>query len=605
MPYKKDLLLFSTCKNMWLLLFFTLFFYNSYAKNTDVYQNVFLLDEHYQANTVQEAISMYHKGYFNHPLPQTSFQKLKKEQYNWMLVKVPPSNKVQYLSVGNALFDVIELHKIQDSLSRLFEVNYMYRHPVWSLLPHRNQQIFLLKVQEKNAGFKVYLNLKLRDGVHFFKDIQIENLIFGCLIASLVLLGFFAFFIAFQKRNIAVAFFGVNIVFLIVRIFTATGLTSLVGIPKEFVLRYDIHAFAPMISVVSMLCFYYFFYDFPKKIYYQKKVIGFFVCMTLFCLVVNIYNLFFSSFFNTEFILQYIIIGGVLMCLLIHISLFYYRSIPLYLLFAFLLPFTAIFINTNTYRPLNVPSFYKYAMYNMVYFSKVIECVLVVIFIVKESFNRDFKLNKIENENLQLKLNLRDSITLTENKYRNKLLGDIHDTFGSYIETLSMSLNYKNTSLNTQEVIKAFRTEYRMLLNHLYNPNIDFNNLEKNIHKYCKNLNKINSNCTIHVHSALNAKLPIASVVCNEIYKVVTELVINSIKHAKCTIVEIELNSEENKVNLIVKDNGIGFVIKDLELTTFGLQSVKNRIELIKGTFSMDSKQNMGTVISITIPIEK
>ena len=604
MPYKKDLLLFNNFKNRWLFFIFCFIFCLGFAKNQEVYQNVFLLDKHHQARTIQEAIFMYQKGYFKDPLPKTSFQKLKKEQCNWMLVKIPAANKTQYLSVGNALFDVIELYKIQDENYESFKLNYNYRHPVWRLSPNTKERFFLLRVQEKNAGFKVYLNLKLRSEVQFFKDVQLENLIFGCLIASLILLGFFAFFIAFQKRNIAVAFFGVNIVFLLVRIFTATGLISLIGISKEFILRYDIHAFAPMISVISMLCFYYFFYDFPLKIYYQKKLIGLFICITLFCLVVNIYNLFYNSFFNTEFILQYIIIGGVMMCLLIHICLFYYQSIPLYLLFAFLLPFTAIFINTNTYRPLNVSEFYKYTMYNMVYFSKVIECVLVVIFIVKESFKRDFQLNKIENENLQLKLNLRESITLTENKYRNKLLGDIHDTFGSYIEALSMSLNHKKTMLNTQDVIKAFRIEYRMLLNHLYNPNINFKNLEKNIYKYCNNLNKINTNCTIHVQSSLGNKYSISSVVCNEIYKVITELVINSIKHAKCTVIEIELHSVKNQVTLTVKDNGIGFVIKDLELTTFGLQSVKNRVELIKGTFNMNSKQNMGTVISITVPIE-
>ena len=44
-----------------------------------------------------------------------------------------------------------------------------------------------------------------------------------------------------------------------------------------------------------------------------------------------------------------------------------------------------------------------------------------------------------------------------------------------------------------------------------------------------------------------------------EIYKIIQELVTNTLKHAKATTIDLQLNYIENNLNILFEDNGIGF----------------------------------------------
>ena len=68
------------------------------------------------------------------------------------------------------------------------------------------------------------------------------------------------------------------------------------------------------------------------------------------------------------------------------------------------------------------------------------------------------------------------------------------------------------------------------------------------------------------------------------IYRIVQELLNNSIKHAAATQVLVQRNKEANKLVLKEKDNGKGFDIASLQNATgIGWANIKNRLDYLKG----------------------
>jgi signal transduction histidine kinase len=89
------------------------------------------------------------------------------------------------------------------------------------------------------------------------------------------------------------------------------------------------------------------------------------------------------------------------------------------------------------------------------------------------------------------------------------------------------------------------------------------------------------------------------------LYRIVQEIIQNTLKHAKATQLYIELKKERNRLILVSEDNGIGFNY-DAELKEsfgFGLRSLLNRTTLLNGNLDIQSKIGSGTIYVIEIPL--
>ncbi len=88
-----------------------------------------------------------------------------------------------------------------------------------------------------------------------------------------------------------------------------------------------------------------------------------------------------------------------------------------------------------------------------------------------------------------------------------------------------------------------------------------------------------------------------------QLYRIVQELMSNILKHSEATETNIQLNDNEDSVNLIVEDNGVGFNPDKLSVKAgIGLVNLKARVAKLNGTLHIDSGLGAGTTISIDIP---
>ncbi len=91
-----------------------------------------------------------------------------------------------------------------------------------------------------------------------------------------------------------------------------------------------------------------------------------------------------------------------------------------------------------------------------------------------------------------------------------------------------------------------------------------------------------------------------------KIYFIITELLNNIIKHSQATIGKVTLTENDTVLKIQVFDNGKGFDTNQFQLLEgFGINQIRARINAMKGNLTIDSKIDMGTIITIDVPISK
>ncbi len=87
-----------------------------------------------------------------------------------------------------------------------------------------------------------------------------------------------------------------------------------------------------------------------------------------------------------------------------------------------------------------------------------------------------------------------------------------------------------------------------------------------------------------------------------QLFRIIQELLNNTIKHAQAENITIQLSEDNQHLNIIYEDDGIGFVPNEV---TYGLgfSNVESRLQKINGSFTIDSSLGNGTKIIINVPI--
>ncbi|MBQ0080744.1 MAG: sensor histidine kinase [Alistipes sp.] len=89
------------------------------------------------------------------------------------------------------------------------------------------------------------------------------------------------------------------------------------------------------------------------------------------------------------------------------------------------------------------------------------------------------------------------------------------------------------------------------------------------------------------------------------LYRVICELINNSIKHAKCDRILINIKYEASMLKLRYSDNGRGFNPKAMIDCGMGLSNISSRINSINGIFEIQSNEGQGMKASIEIKAVK
>nr|WP_315203540.1 tetratricopeptide repeat protein [uncultured Flavobacterium sp.] len=195
-----------------------------------------------------------------------------------------------------------------------------------------------------------------------------------------------------------------------------------------------------------------------------------------------------------------------------------------------------------------------------------------------------------------------------QNKARTKIAKELHDSIGGNLAAIKLQLNTIATKPDTVQIIQKQLDEtyqqVRDLSHNLIPEKFSQNNFCTLLEEYQKNLAGINNLKTSFVAYPRSEIDLIAENLQMEIYKIIQELVTNTLKHAKATTIELQLNCIENNLNILFEDNGIGFDPQKRE-TGIGFKNINSRLNTISGSMQIDSMEKRGTIINIEIPLSK
>lgn len=85
-------------------------------------------------------------------------------------------------------------------------------------------------------------------------------------------------------------------------------------------------------------------------------------------------------------------------------------------------------------------------------------------------------------------------------------------------------------------------------------------------------------------------------------YRIIQELLQNSIKHAKADEILVQINLTDDVLVMVVEDNGVGFDPKTAP-KGMGTGNLVDRVQFLKGDISVDSAPGRGASTMITIPV--
>ena len=87
------------------------------------------------------------------------------------------------------------------------------------------------------------------------------------------------------------------------------------------------------------------------------------------------------------------------------------------------------------------------------------------------------------------------------------------------------------------------------------------------------------------------------------IFRIVQESLNNVEKHAQTNYAAVRLTQQDDMLEVVIRDHGVGFVPAKVKRRRFGLRGIRERARLMGGVATIESKPSHGTTVSVQFPI--
>ena len=191
---------------------------------------------------------------------------------------------------------------------------------------------------------------------------------------------------------------------------------------------------------------------------------------------------------------------------------------------------------------------------------------------------------------------------------------ELHDDFNQRVAVLAFVLESVKQDFPTTQGAARRRIEdacqsarelgadIQALSHRLHSSKLEYLGLAAAAAGFCQELST-RQNVEIDFHSENIPKaVPKETALC--LFRVLQEALQNAVKHSGVRQFQVLLKAASNEIHLSVHDSGVGFdPEKAMNQYGLGLTSMKERLKLVDGQFSVVSKLQSGTTIYARVPI--
>jgi signal transduction histidine kinase len=203
------------------------------------------------------------------------------------------------------------------------------------------------------------------------------------------------------------------------------------------------------------------------------------------------------------------------------------------------------------------------------------------------------------------------NLNATENE-RNRLARDLHDVVGASLSAIKLQMNEIGRDTNNQEKIKELISknkqtidntilEVRRISNDLLPPGLEEFGIAYAIEGLCESVVEITD-----INITLNIKLKekLSNQKSLTMYRIVQELLNNSVKHSAATQISIDFIQNDTEFLFKFEDNGIGFDFDEAyQKRSLGLKNIQVRAKMIHGETEFQTSDNEGLKVFIKLPL--
>lgn len=240
-------------------------------------------------------------------------------------------------------------------------------------------------------------------------------------------------------------------------------------------------------------------------------------------------------------------------------------------------------------------------IYTAILISGIVLGIIIFYFIIS-IIRQQRRTLQIQKQSVQVQ------ITALE-KDRARIASDLHDELGPMLSAVKMKINsFELTEEDDRIEIEKTNTHIDDMLKRMREIAFDLmpNSLLRKglvmaVREFVQYTGK---NTALQIEFSADASITLSEPKTINMYRIVQEIIHNTIKHAKATKLVLELQQGKNKIIFKAADNGVGFdqhrQLK--ENMGIGLKNLLSRTEMLQGEMFLESKKGKGTAYTFEIP---
>ena len=237
---------------------------------------------------------------------------------------------------------------------------------------------------------------------------------------------------------------------------------------------------------------------------------------------------------------------------------------------------------------------------------------------VKEAQMKARELNREKIEKSVNELRYRSVLILEgQEEERRRLAKELHDGIGQMLTAMKMNLDsvpltgpsHQKQRLNDAKYfLNSVMKEVRRVSFNLAPSSLSDFGLVPAVRKFCSEVNKLSD---IEVEFADKTQFinRLENNVEMNLYRIVQEGVNNAIKYSGATKITITFQHNPSLLTITILDDGKGFDYEQMEKTGYfaesghGIFNMRERAAFVNAGFQIESREGMGTQITITVPV--
>lgn len=226
----------------------------------------------------------------------------------------------------------------------------------------------------------------------------------------------------------------------------------------------------------------------------------------------------------------------------------------------------------------------------------IITLLFFVIRILHSGYKRMTEANLKENRiRLDHQKKLIETNLHAQEKERMRIAGDLHDSLIGKLVVIRMKSQIGAAATELDGLMEESIAEARRISHDLTPPLLEYSKIQELIEDL---LNPWKQKLKIIYYTDLRTDIDLPATSKIQLIRVVQELLVNILKHAKADTVYVHLRHTEKCLTLAVKDNGCGFDTTQLK-KGLGLNNQELRIQYLNASHKVKSSPGKGTTTII------